>query len=359
MPGAGRIASLDGLRGLAALVVVIHHALLTVPGFSAVYWGQPVPAFAQPFAFSPLHVFWAGGEAVLLFFVLSGVVLTLPFLRHPRISWRAYFPSRIVRIYLPVIAAVFLTLLSITIWPRVFTSDHSEWIRAHSEAVSPISVLRDIFLLTGTSWLNSPLWSLRWEMLFSLLLPVYVWLAFRFRRHWLIAGIALASCAAVGMWINSDPLRLLPLFGFGSLIAANASRLMNIRIHIASRGFTITLLSLGVIAAILAVTAHWWIGVHFGRIVDLGANILVYSGVVLIVILSISSAHLARVFTSRPLLCLGSISFSVYLIHEPLLVGISTVVPTDASWLVPLVGVPVSLFGGWIFYILVEKQSQP
>lgn len=73
-----RLTSLDGLRGLAALVVLAHHALLTMSGFSSVYWAEPFPSWVTPFAYTPLHALWAGQEAVLVFFVLSGAVLMVP-----------------------------------------------------------------------------------------------------------------------------------------------------------------------------------------------------------------------------------------------------------------------------------------
>jgi peptidoglycan/LPS O-acetylase OafA/YrhL len=64
-----RLRSLDGLRGLAALIVVIHHSLLVVPGLAAPYFGQSTQSSIQELlAYSPLHLLWAGTEAVFLFF---------------------------------------------------------------------------------------------------------------------------------------------------------------------------------------------------------------------------------------------------------------------------------------------------
>ena len=80
-PAAVRLIELDGLRGLAAVVVLIHHALETVPALAEVGARPgtvPTGTFNRILTQSPLHLLWAGHEAVLIFFVLSGVALTSP-----------------------------------------------------------------------------------------------------------------------------------------------------------------------------------------------------------------------------------------------------------------------------------------
>ena len=107
-----RVTSLDGLRGLAAVVVLVHHALLTAPVLASAYYGGSVSDASDPVSwaltYTPLHLIWAGTEAVYLFFVLSGVVLTFPVLRSRSFSWLAYYPSRLLRLYGPIVFAVLL-----------------------------------------------------------------------------------------------------------------------------------------------------------------------------------------------------------------------------------------------------------
>lgn len=58
--GAPRLRSLDGLRGAAALVVVVHHALLLFPALAGVYYpgrrAEVLPPFSDALAYSPLHL---------------------------------------------------------------------------------------------------------------------------------------------------------------------------------------------------------------------------------------------------------------------------------------------------------------
>ena len=67
--------------------------------------------------FTPFHILWAGSEAVAVFFVLSGFVLTRA-AAGTSFSWRAYYPSRLLRLYLPVAGALVFALVTILVFPR-------------------------------------------------------------------------------------------------------------------------------------------------------------------------------------------------------------------------------------------------
>ncbi|MFC8681051.1 acyltransferase family protein [Microbacterium ureisolvens] len=353
-----RVVSLDGLRGLAALLVVIHHALLTMSGFSAVYWGLPEPWFVTPFAHTPLHVVWAGGEAVLVFFVLSGVVLTLPAAAGRAHRWRAYYPSRLLRLYIPVVAAVTFAVLCALLWPRSVGADYSEWVRAHGEQISPATVVRDMVLLNGTSWLNSPLWSLRWEVVFSLLLPAYVWIAVRFgKRWWPVIGASLCAVSAIGSAVGSDAMRYLPYFGLGALIAVNVSAITNsAHRFFVSRHGPFAEVVLGAIAVLL-ITFSWWGPTSAGPVGNALRAIPVVGGVVLVVVLALGSPGARRLLSTRALTGLGTISFSLYLTHEPIVVSLAVMVPSDRSWVAPLLALPICLVIAWCFWKGVERPA--
>ena len=81
MQQSNRIHSLDSLRGIAALIVLFHHCLLMTPLFYAAHYNEPYDnGWVSLFTNTILHTFWAGSEAVLLFFILSGFVLAIPFI---------------------------------------------------------------------------------------------------------------------------------------------------------------------------------------------------------------------------------------------------------------------------------------
>lgn len=358
-PDSGpRVSSLDGLRGVAALVVLFHHALLTMSGFASVYWAAPFPAYVAPFAFTPLHAIWAGPEAVLVFFVLSGVVLTVPAVRGRALPWRAYYPSRLIRLYLPVVFAVGFALLLARLWPRTTDAADSPWIQMHNEAPTLSIGLKNALLLSGTTWLNSPLWSLQWEVLFSLLLPVYLWVALRWGRGgWLIIGGLLLTLILIGETAGIAALRFLPLFGLGSLIAVNIDRLNTLpRRFDGSRWSLLAQLAI-VVGALLLLTFQWWPGGSLPAALKPVCSVAVSLGAVAIVLVAVCLPRAQRLLTSRALLAAGSISFSLYLVHEPILVTLAVIAPADMSWIAPVVGIPLSVAAGWLFYLLVERMT--
>ena len=80
-PSAPRLSELDALRGIAAFLVLVHHA--RVLGLDPRPFDNPLLERGAHMLmhFSPLRVLEFGREAVLFFFVLSGYVLTRALLR--------------------------------------------------------------------------------------------------------------------------------------------------------------------------------------------------------------------------------------------------------------------------------------
>ena len=224
---AARVRSLDGLRGVAALVVVVHHALQVDPVLARVQAAESAAGesgLVWALTHTPLHLLWAGEEAVLVFFVLSGFVLTLPATRRS-VRWREYYPRRLVRLYLPVWGSLLLAVAVKAVLPSADGPGHSAWVSERA-AVRLDEVWHDAPLVAGTGLLNSPLWSLRWEVLFSLALPLYV-LALRRRsgrRAWLDVAV-LVSLIGAGTLVGSPWLRYLPVFGLGVVLAFHHDRL--------------------------------------------------------------------------------------------------------------------------------------
>ena len=323
--------SLDGLRGVAALVVVVHHALQVDPVFARVQAAESAAGesgLVWALTHTPLHLLWAGEEAVLVFFVLSGFVLTLPATRRS-VRWREYYPRRLVRLYLPVWGSLLLAVAVKAVLPSADGPGHSAWVSERA-AVRLDEVWHDAPLVAGTGLLNSPLWSLRWEVLFSLALPLYV-LALRRRsgrRAWLDVAV-MVSLIGAGTLVGSPWLRYLPVFGLGVVLAFHHDRLAALGAALDGRrraGLCWALLGL-VVATLL--TARWVVaGLPFSHpLLDALASGATILGAAAAVVLALRWGSCCRTLERRTGQWLGTRSFSLYLVHEPVIVAAAVLAP--------------------------------
>ncbi|TFB60254.1 acyltransferase [Cryobacterium sp. Hz7] len=347
-----RLVSLDGVRGVAAVVVLLHHAALIVPSLASVYHpGAPSTGLAGILAYTPLHLAWAGGEAVFLFFILSGLVLALPATRR-EIEWARYYPSRLIRLYLPVIAAIAFTVLTIVIVSRDGQSA-SQWLEVHPKSYTAVGIIADATLLDGVSGTVTPLWSLKWEVLFSILLPVYVAVAKRINPALVMAGSLVLL--ALGSTVQSGVLMYLPMFAIGVALAHGWSRIS--RWAEAVNGSRIGWMAWGgmlIVSATLALSTWMLNPLRLG----IGALTLplIVVGVVGLILVAAFSPLAQWILSSRPFVWLGTLSFSLYLTHEPIVVAFGYLLPTHPK-LAALFAVCCAFPLAWLFHKLVEKPS--
>jgi peptidoglycan/LPS O-acetylase OafA/YrhL len=179
-----RYASLDGLRGLAALVVVVYHSTISTPRAAAIRLSpgeQDLTPLELVLACTPLRLLWSGSEAVVIFFVLSGFVLALPYARSGGMPNRYFYPRRLLRLYVPAAASLVFAYLTALVVPRLHLAGASAWVNLHAElANGPREVVLGSSLIYGWGGLNLSLWSLRWEVVFSTLLALFL----LFARLW-------------------------------------------------------------------------------------------------------------------------------------------------------------------------------
>jgi len=86
-----RIFALDAVRGIAAFTVIWYHFRLAFESREPRWYFTP---------------FFAGHQAVILFFVLSGYVLSIPYWRGGQKPYVQYLIRRLFRIYVPYVGAV-------------------------------------------------------------------------------------------------------------------------------------------------------------------------------------------------------------------------------------------------------------
>lgn len=358
----GRITSLDGVRGIAALIVLVHHSALLAPTVARAYLhpdeGHPALGSATWWLLeTPLHLFVAGQEAVLVFFVLSGVVLTLPAMR-AGFDWFGYFPRRILRLGLPVAGAVVLSTVITVIAPQQLDGERSEWLtRQLLPGFTGVQSVRALDLLAGSYVIDNPLWSLRYELFFSLLLPLAVLVAFVSTSGWRRALVVVGACvvAAVGWATGANAFAYLPAFALGAMLVPLVPRLLENRPGGWGR---VGLLGAWAVAFVcyLAYWIAWWLGVAPGPAdgVLRAASIL---GAAAIVGLVMATPVTRTVLAWRPSLWAGRISFSLYLVHVPIIAGAARFLPAERWYLAPLIGIPLSILVAMLFTRWIEEPS--
>jgi peptidoglycan/LPS O-acetylase OafA/YrhL len=329
---SGRVGSLDGLRGIAALGVVVTHILLATLVTAEKLWPT-----------------WWGDEAVTIFFVLSGFVLTLPF-GSPRFSWRAYYPSRFVRLYVPVWGAVAVAAIlhAVTGWTVV--PGATAWLNDHGESLRIGEAGQALTLIykTGGFAYISALWTLHYEVIFSLLLPVFIAVAMVSRRvAWLAA---IAALAVIASGVNGYTTEL-PMFFLGVLLALGREPVTATWARTPRTARALT----GIILVVL-ITSDWWLR-RAGTSTTL-IPAFVAAGATGVVGLAFLHSPFEVFLERPPIKWLGRRTYSLYLVHEPIVVSLAFALgATPSVWLLLVIALPGSLAGAELFYRSVEAPS--
>lgn len=320
-----RIHSLDGLRGVACLAVLLLHIAMMLE-----LWG--------PDGTYPLI---PGTPAVIVFFVLSGVVLSIAPLERLRTGraydWLGYYPRRVVRLGIPLAVAVALGIAAgYAAWCMGSTGRSAT---AVAFSGTPQQVVHDalmqfdvlFFVSDDTQNLfgdplvrvNSPVWSMGWELWFSLTLPLAVACLARVRRD----GAAIVGILAgvfVSHWCGYFPLRLCLTFWLGVILARHLPEVSALRLPVSFETVTLVAL-LGAIE--LAQAAQAGLLGPLDVLALAALQTLMNAACAGLVALAMTDGLVRRVLSTRPARFLGTVSFSLYLTHSLVIGGLEVVLP--------------------------------
>lgn len=328
---ARRVEWLDGIRGAAALFVVLHHTWLSV-------W----PAF--PRNIGPWWLGWLlyGHLAVAVFIVVSGFSLSLaPIRRGDTLSGgaRRFLRRRAWRILPPYWAALIIsTVISwIVLQPSLPAGTATRGFVIHG------LLLQDI---TGSWAPNGAFWSIavEWQIYFAF--PLMLWLARRTStRTSVICTVALVlavkGVSTVGSPVNKvdhvTP-QFLALFAAGVLAAhvGHGELEPQIRRRLSAAGAAMVgAIALAAVTegSVWMVNRYFWVDLLFGIAVACLLAVM-YGG---------GAARTRQLLASRTALRLGLFSYSIYLLHGPL-VGIADLEIVRPMHLPPLVAFALLLF---------------
>jgi peptidoglycan/LPS O-acetylase OafA/YrhL len=310
-----RYEELDSLRGLAAISVFIYHiGLISI-----------LPMVIKPFKLANGHA------AVMLFFVLSGFVLSLPILKTKKINYLPYIIKRVFRIYVPYLAAIFLSIIAAFFLSTGPIASLGNWFNlSWTHKITPGLIIEHITLLGNihSDAFDNVIWSLIHELRISLLFPFVILLVNRI--NWkmnILLCLFLSSLRIInnhfhlqtsnGFLITYfDTAHYLAFFILGTIIAMNRENLIKL---FQKQTFIIKSFLLFVSLIIYNFTDRLASLVHFSNL-SLNEYITAIASCSLIII-SLSSRSLGKLLLIRPIQLLGKISYSLYLYHLPVLLS--------------------------------------
>jgi peptidoglycan/LPS O-acetylase OafA/YrhL len=361
---------LDGLRALAALLVVLHHTMLQFKfNFNEL-------SKLQKYSITP---FFYGHYAVCLFIVLSGFSLSITIVNSDNYKLpggiKAFLKKRIRRILTPYyFALVFSTVLAITLissktgrgWDNVIPVNMAD-------IVTHCLLIQDLFASTVFK-INHALWSISVEFRIYLFFPFLLWVWNRFGMGAIIATTLTISLIFffITVYINSNyglglngtfdgvnPFII--LFAFG-MMAAQVSLSKNVRLTSVAIKTPWLILSLIVFIGNLFIKGitdkiawpYWFevTDVLFG----------LSAALFLIAVVRSKSGLLRKIFSFRPLVFIGSISYSLYLVHAPLIqliwLYIANKLNTDELhkyYFIATIGLALIVLISYLFYLGFER----
>lgn len=344
------IPEIDGLRFIAIFSVVLFH----FAGELELRSGRiisPEPRYHPLF-----HLIGNGDRGVRLFFVISGMILAMPFARHylgkaKKVSLRKYYMRRVTRLEPPYILAAILFTLMVALYA------HGRLESGYLlHAVATMFYLHNV--VYGTmSPMNPVTWSLEVEIQFYLLAP-FVMQLFRIGRRSTRRIVLITSILAIGL--AQAPFKNVP--------RVEMSILFYLQYFLAGLLLAdIFVLDLEHMRSSWMWDAAGLAGLAYMYCIGhdvFTAHVLLPFVLAIVCLASMRSFLLRRFVANRWIAVIGGMCYSIYLLHFALMAVIFKVsrrlifVRFDflANYAIQLIamGIPI-LFFSILYYLLIER----
>lgn len=292
MQGAQRLDHIHGLRGIAALAVVIQHALQMAQE-AGVPWFRPL-----------LDTVNLGRFGVVLFFLISGVVI--PFSFRGSTPMRRFVIGRAFRLYpaywlsIPVLALV--------------------WTAAYGRMPDLATVLANFTMLQGFFGLpdiGPGYWTLKFEIMFYALCALLFWRRLlndaALNGVFVLAALVAAMAPVLWMALTGALIDITPTpFFIGMFLLGMLLRRWFVEGCDAARKWSMALLPLAMLAGVLL--GGWIAPVHENANVYFRPLALTLGMVLPAPVLALVMWR--KAIPGKPIMYLGTISYSLYLFQD-------------------------------------------
>jgi len=292
---------LTSLRGIACLVVLLGHVVQVIN-----YRQPPLGSVEQLMREAVAGGLNAEG-AVLFFFVLSGCVLAMSLNNLSQLNGRAilgFYVKRIFRLYPLLWLATGLAVVSVIAARHLPTTGiFIGWLTQNLHArISPTHIVLSLFGV-WTKY-DGPMWSLRVELIYSGLFPaIYMLIKSVHSRGWLIAALLMVAL------LPAVPSQLGTAFGLSFALGA----LIPMLPRRAGRYHGV----LAMIALLALLYDRLLLGMFHPR--DIVYDLIETLASFVIIREVYVYGYRYRFLLARPVAWLGELSFSIYLLHLPIL----------------------------------------
>lgn len=317
---------MDSVRGIASLQVIIAHSLVAIPALVWLVFPDKIDPHNARFylTYSPLHFFWCDSQAVKVFFVLSGFVLSLPYFSNngSNPNYLKFFVKRIVRLLFPCLAIITISLIfKHFLYQPNAVSQFGSWVKmVWTDHIKPHDFFSIVRLGYNFDYIDRSLWTLPPEIKLSLILPFLIWLHRRLNFFlsiltlilYIISWHFLNKHGARDVWSDFPVLFYLTFFLIGSFMCKYREQIVT---FVDSLGvFSFYLLAGFTILIYTADFSFWWLPAKMVQLIHLASDYIAAIAAVLIISIALSSRG-EVFFNTKILMFLGKISFSIYLIH--------------------------------------------
>ena len=303
----------------------------------------------------------------MVFFILSGIVLSLvPFRRMGSggYDWLGYYPRRVVRLCVPLFAAIALALPAGYVAWRLGSTSRSALAVAYDAGLPTVvhDILMQFDVLFNVSddgsnlfgaplvRVDSPVWSMSWELWFSLTLPLAIWCISRIRRTDR-AVIATFVAVFVSHWTGYFPLRFCLMFWLGVMVARRFDKIRAVQIPVPAE-LALLAASVGVIELSLV-----W---HPGGVLEALKSTIMNTACLVVVVVSIADGFTRRALSTAPMVFLGKVSYSFYLTHAIVIGALVALLPKLGiadPLAIAAVSLPASMLAAVAFWRIIEVPS--